>query len=317
MRLIALAMLIAPMPALAQAQSSQGDMQAMGRWSQQLVAVQQPVIDAYARCASTVEAIGALLKVPASDRRPDRALHGRINDCLAEMKTAAAQAGAGFKAMGPMPASVERGLRIDSRAIMASSAAATDGMVRYLVDVQEALAAAEAGDEAGFAREWAEARKSAGSAVDAQIVILQSMQRAMPLQVHKIMLEIRLGISRIARAASVFDPAAGFATLEAELRHEARQVGAAGNQLRAAWGSQRAGLQRQVAADPRRAQLVSALDRAFSDIAEAADRVAAAPAQIAPGALGERELVGFLTTANEAEISILGAARSLASAMSQ
>lgn len=317
MRLIALALLLAPMPAFAQSAPAPTALQQIGAWSQRLVAAQQPVMDAYARCAPMVDAITALLKQPPAERVADAALERQITACVTDTRAASKRVAADLRAMPPMPAATERQLNIDSRAILKSSAAATEGMVAYLTHVEEMLRAALAGDEALVMRKSAEARQSAGSASDAQIVILESLRRSLPLAVHKAMIDVRLGLARSSRLILIHDPTSDWSGLGAQLHSQSGAVRVAAAQIRAGWATERRGLQSAIArsSDPRLRAMMATLDKTFAEMAAAGDTYAALVQQFPANKLGEAEALRILDAGARAEINMVQAASAMASAI--
>lgn len=317
MRLIALALSLAPMPAFAQSAPAPTALQQVGAWSQRLIAVQQPVVEAYARCAPTVEAITAVLRQPPARRVVDAALERQMTACVGDTKAAATQVAADLRAMPPMPAAMEQQLNIDSRAILKSSGAATEGMVAYLTHVEEMLRAALAGDEALVIRKSAEARQSAGSASDAQIVILESLRRSLPMAVHKAMIDVRLGLARSSRLIMIHDPASGWSDLGAQLQGQAAAVRGAAAQIRRSWAAHRKEMQAALArgANPQLRAMVATFDKAFADMAAEGDAYAALVQQIPANKMDEAEALNILNAGARAEINLVQAANAMASAI--
>jgi hypothetical protein len=235
------------------------------------------------------------------------------------MRTAGMTTRDALASMGPMPAVVEQGLHIDSRDILRRTAEATGGAVGYVEKVQEALEAALAGDRDLFVSKMAEARVLAGSTMDGQIVLLETLRQSLPLPTHKSMIDIRLAIERSIRAVGVTDFQAGTSELAARFRAEAVNARTAAQQLRANWKRDSVNLRAAVArlGDPRRTALFASLDKGFEDIAAAGERAAAALDGTPAGAISEEEGMRIVQELVASELVILEAARAFAVAASQ
>jgi hypothetical protein len=317
--LIALALTLAPGVASAQ-RAAPSSIQEIGIWGQKIAAAQRPVTDSYQKCSPVMKQLVDAMRSPPSARKDDaRVIMPAIRACVADIKAAAAVSRDALAAVGPMPKSVEQGLRIDSADMLRRSAAAIDGMVKNLSQSEEMLDALAAGDNAGAMRKWAEARASAGSAIDGQIALFETLRRSMPLETHKAMFDVRLAMTRATRAMVVFGPGDDGAALATALHAEAGRARAAANALRADWAREGASLRAAVSRlnDPTRKRLVAALDTAFGEIAATGDQVADMLAKLSADNLLPADVLQTLDRLATAEAHLLDVIRGLSATAAQ
>jgi hypothetical protein len=316
MRLVFLAFaLAAAMPTAAAAQQDSGAaaLQQVGAWMQRLVAIQQPVIDSYQRCGPTIKQAAALMQAGKSDRaRNASGLVAPLRACIAEVKAATTKAADGFAQMDAMPAVVERALGIDSKEMLRRSAEASDGMAAYLTRIEEMVDAAVAGNAELVMEKWREARATAGSAMDGQIMMLETLRKTLPMQTHKAMLDIRLAIMRATRAAAVADPAADPSELVAALKELGADARSAAEHLRISWKSEG----QAVHASGLDGRTQPAKDNTFETIAQVGDDVGAALESLPARPDNRAVFIHTLDRLATDEVRILEALRGLADAAS-
>lgn len=322
MRLLLLALALAWLPGTAAAQSvpqSQALLQQIGVWGQQLVATQQPVTDAYQKCAPTFREVMAMVGSASPDHPHAGRLVGDMRSCLAEMKAAAVRSRDAMARMAPMPREIERMINIDSRDVLQRSAASIDGTVVYLELVEQGLAALVAGDGALAMRKLAESRVVAGSSMDGQILLIETMRPGMPMETHKAMLDIRLAIMRAVRAVAVHDPGAGTREVVVALHAQAVAARTAAAQMRASWAIDSRPMRNLVArlGDARRSALFKSLDDSFGAIADTGDAAAAALERLPAQGAGGADLMRVVDELALLEMRILDAVRTFSVAASQ
>jgi hypothetical protein len=317
--LLALALILFPGVAAAQNKLPPQALQMMGQWGQQLVGAQQPVIDSYQRCGPIIQQGIALMK--AGNVKPAVAAKvvGDLRACISDIKAAATQAQASMARLQPMPASVEQLIHVDTRSMIERSAASIGGMVTYLETVEQGIDALIAGDTRLAQQKRIEARASAGSLMDGQILILETLRQGLPLQAHKASLDIRLAIARATRAIAVYDLAGDTDALVAELRAQGAAARAAAANLRASWKTESESIRTLVAQmnDPRRTAFVASLDTAFETVADAGDDLASLLVSIPSEKLDDGEAYRIMDQASQIDIHILEAIRTLSNAMSK
>ena len=318
--LLALGLVLAPATAMAQPVQPGAALRQMGVWAQKLVAIQQPAIDSYQRCAPIIQQVTTVLQSPVATRREaaSRTL-APMRQCLADMRAAMTTVRDGFARMEPMPGTFEQMLHVDSKDMLAKSATASEGMATYLEQTEAALEAVAAGDEALAMRRIGEARAGAGSIIDAQILLLETLQSSMPLETHKAMFDVRLVMYRGMRAIIVSDPGSQSAELTANLRALGAASRLAASRLRASWKGDSGGLRRAVAQlnNPSRTAMLASMDQAFETVAASGDEVAAMLEPLPPGQLAPGKALQILNQFAVLETRTLEAIRAMSVAATQ
>jgi hypothetical protein len=318
MRPLLLALLLLWLPAAARAQPPSA-LQQMGVWAQQLSTAQQPIVDAYHQCSPVMQQIETALQAHAREELQEFATGNAYRNCLESMRRAAETTRDNLNRMGPMPLEMERDLHLDSRDILRRSAASVDGFVGYNDKIREALDAFAAGNEELVQRRLRESRALVGSVIDGQILLLETMRAALPLQAHKSMMDVRLVIMRSLRILSVADPATDSGEASAGLRAEGARARIVAQALRANWSRETVAMRRTVARlrDSRRAALIAAVDGAVDEIAAAGDRIAISLQALPSGRLEAARAMGIMRELAETELLVLERARRIAVAAGQ
>jgi hypothetical protein len=202
---------------------------------------------------------------------------------------------------------------------MTRAAAANEGMNTYLTKSAEAIEAAAAGDTATVLARQAEARASAGSVFDAQILLLETMRASMPMQTHKSMFEVRLTMMRAMRAIILSDPANDDGTLSVTLRKLGGDARLAATQMRANWKHEGAPLHNIAAQlnSPARLHMLTQLDEAFATIAGTSDEVATTLGALPPGPVAPGTSAVIVNQIAQIETRTLAAIREMGVAASQ
>lgn len=313
MRALLLALAAVFMPCAAAAQPA-SDLQRLVAWAQELTAAQQPAVDSYQQCSPLI--MGAI-ELIASGHEPDDAATGKMiadmRACLAHAKQAGLQSRDALARMGPMPASFERALGVDSAYVLRQSIAATEAMHRYLERSEEAFNAAVAGDLDAMTAKFDEARIAGGEAMDGQILLLDTMRKGMPLESHKSLLDMRLAISRATRAV-VVDTGEDFGALAAAMGEQGAAARAASARLRAAWVRDSKPMRDLLARikDPKRQKLLARMDTAYDGLAGIGDSIAIVLEGALPATLDEPESLRILDRLSRLELEILQAGQTLA-----
>lgn len=318
MRFLLLALLLAWLPGAASAQQPSA-LQQVGAWAQQLSAAQQPVVDAYRECSPVMQQIQSALQAQAREQLRGLATGNAFRNCLDRMRTAGQTSRDNLIRLGPMPAEMERVLRLDSRDILRRSAASVDGIVGFSEKIREAMDALAAGDQELMLRKLDEARALAGSVFDGQILLLETLRAGLPMQFHKSMLDVRLAITRGIRILSITDPLTDSGAVSAALRAEAAKARSAARELRANWTRESVGMRRAIAQlrDSSRAALLATLDEGLEEIAAAADRLAASLETLPIGSVEPARAMGVMRELADTELLVIETASRFAVTASQ
>lgn len=321
MRTALLALLLAWLPAtaLAQSASTPNPFQQMGLWAQQVSAAQQPMSDGYERCKPAIAAMASYLGAPAESRGDPAPMLAHFTQCLAEIKTAAIATRTALGEIGPMPELTEHMLNIDSADLLRRSATAVDGMVDYIEQSDAAMQLIVGGDLPGAHAKLAEARLTAASVFDGQIILLEAMQASMPMQTHKRMIDIRLAISRSMRVVAGSDPAAMRGVLATLLRGYGTDARSAARGMRSAWQTDSAGIRNaaKLGGDPALTRMIVILDTAMERISAGGDEVADILEAIPSGAMAPAEILKITDRLTQGELRILAAIREMSAAATQ
>lgn len=297
----------------------QGDALAqMGVWTKRMAAAQQPVADAYQQCAPILQKVTGLLR--SGDHLQGDAsakLMAETRACNANIRAAAAVSRDNLAGVGRMPAAMEQMLHIDSGEMLRQSGVSIDGMVRYLGQVEEMLDLSLKGDTAAARDKWHEAQKSAGAAIDGQIVMLEAMRAGMPTETNKALLDVRVTLSRASRAIIVEMGDQDQGELAKQLSGYATDMRSMAERVRANWRIERKTL--AVIAKPggtdRLSVLLAALDENFGAVAGIADGVADTLGKVEPGPVPPVIALQTIDKLAKSEIQILQQAKTLAAAM--
>ena len=317
--LLALALLCVPGTAMAQrVQPASADLQQMAAWAQQLMAVQQPVADAYQRCAPLNRQIVGLLRSKDGGRRESaRAMLAKLHVCMADMQAAMSGARDGFARMKPLPKHLDETIHIDTGAVLRQTSASVDSMAESLGIMQEMLVAVAAGDDALAMRKAAEGRMLMGRSLEGQIGLFQAMRSAMPLETHKAMFDIRILMMRTMQAIITHDPDSDDGQLSEKLRQYGAELRLAAASLRTNWqreGQDLRNLVRQLN-DPTRTAAVASIDNAFKTLAAIGDEAAAMLEALPEGKLAPADAVDILDRLAGCEMRLLEAIRAMGEAI--
>ena len=319
--LVALALLLMPGTAMAQrAQSSTVALQELGAWAQELVAVQQPAMDAYQRCAPMIREVTTLLGSTDNGRKERAlALLPGMRACVADTQAAAIKTRDGLNRMRPLPKSAEVFLKVDTGAVLRQSAAAVDGMAKSLGLQVEMLDAVVAGNQPLAMEKANEARDLAGASADGQIALLETLRAAMPMETHKAMFDIRILMTRAMRMIIVADPDRDTGELSADLRKIGTEARLAAARLRANWKRESQELRTLVKQlrDPSRTAMLAALDDAFETVAMVGDDMGTLLETLSVGRLPAAERIQILDALAQSEVRILNSIRAAGEASSK
>jgi hypothetical protein len=323
MRRLLAALLLLGVPGTASAQPASAEqtsaLQRMGAWGQELATAQQPVTDAYRDCSPTLQQTQTALQNQDREQLQALVAGGTYATCLDRMRAAARVARDNLLRVGAMPAEMERMLRVDSRAILRRAAASIDGVAGFNDRIGEALAALTAGDVPLMHRKLAESRALAGSVVDGQILLMETLRASMPMQFHKSMLDLRIALSRSMRMMLVVDPAAESGETSAGIRAEAARIRIAARGMQANWTRESVPMRRALArlGDRRRAATLVTLDQAIQQASATGVRLATSLEALPAGPLHPAAAMGALQALADAEIEVVGLAQRFAVAASE
>jgi len=319
MRILLLAVALACAPGIAMAQQAT-PLQQMGAWAQKLSAAQQPIVARYQQCAPLAQQMIAVMQSEDAGRR-ERALQlmPPMRQCVADMHAAVVQARDAIAAMPPMPHQAELDLHIDSKDLLTRTAAANDGMAKSLEQSLGIIEAVVAGDEALARTKVAEARQSAGSALDGQIILFETMRQSMPMQTHKSMFDVRLAMYHAMRAIIVTDVENDDGQLSVTLRGYGADARLAAVQLRANWKRESTSLRAMVLRlnDQARTRMMVSMDRAFETIAETSDEMAEALEPLPNGPIKPATAIGILNQFAALEVRMLASINEMGAAARQ
>jgi hypothetical protein len=313
--LLALALILAPGVAAARPAAPQSAIQQVGIWGQKLVAAQQPVIDAYQRCSPLLQQVMGLMRAADSGAKQAAGrLLPQMRSCVAETKAALLTSRDALSRVGPMPRSIERELNIDSQDVLRRSAAASEGMAAYLDRIEEMLDATVAGDAPLARRKLAEARATAGSVLDGQILLLVTLRTSMPLDTHKAMFDIRIALARATRVIVGYDEASDSGELSVALHGYGEAARSAATRLRASWLRESRDLR---SATGGMEAMVAALDTGFATMASTGEAVGAVLTRIPSGRVPAADALHTIDRLAALEVQILAAIREISNAASR
>lgn len=319
MRVLLLAIALACAPGIAVAQQA-SPLQQLGAWAQRLSAAQQPLVARYQQCSPITQQMIAVMQTEEAGRA-QRAMQliAPMRQCVTDMRAAVIQVRDALAAMPPMPHQIELALHIDSKDLLTRTAAAAGGMAVYLEKSEEMLEAVLAGDQALARTRMAEAHQSAGAALDAQIILFETMRQSMPLQTHKSMFDVRLAMYRSMRAIIAADPEHDSGQLSVALRGYGADARLAGAQLRANWKRESASMRAALLQlhDPARTRMMASMDNAFETIAQTGDAMAATLEKLPDGPTNPVTAAGILNQFGALEVRMLASINEMGAAARQ
>jgi hypothetical protein len=318
MRKLLAAFLLLCVPGTAWAQPPSA-LQRMGIWGQQLAAAQQPLTDAYSDCSPTMQQVQAALQSQSREQMAELLAGGALRMCLDRMMFAAGTARDNLNRLGPMPVEMERMAHIDSRDVLRRAAASIDGTVGFNQRMVEALDALAAGDVPLMFRKLRESRDLAGSVLDGQILLLETLRAGMPLQFHKSMMDLRLALTRGMRVLIVADPAAESDAASVAFRAEAARIGIAARALQTNWTRESVPMRRALARlnDRRRAAIIATLDQGIAQISSAGVRLATSLEAFPVGRLDAAAAFRAMRDLAEMELQVVSLAQRFAVAATE
>jgi len=289
------------------------DLRALGVWAQQVIAAQQPALDIYRRCQPITQRAAALL----GDAEAIRPLLPEMTACLADFEAAVHVSASKLAALGPMPASYERLLGIDSAAILRQSAATLQTLAGALNDNRNGLEKAASGDAEGARTFFRKGKAGAVATIDAQIQILHLFAKSSTVPMVGEMTDLRIVFVRAIRAALLADETPQGIEVGEGLRSLAPEARVALGRLRKDWATSSASLHQAVTrlGDPRRTALVGRIDGIYQTLFARADALIQVLDEAPNGTARPADVQHVLTKVAEFEVYIQEMAASLSSSV--